>query len=463
MMNRHHFLAFVLLVGFVLTGVACGDDTEDTISGISGECLVTAMEIGTLKQTIHTTASDGCDSTYTINVTGYYYPMYIDHEKGLIYNGDSLPKGTDVSKVTFSSFNTVGSAAIKSLTTGTDTLFTKSDSTDFRSPRLLTVYATDGVTRRTYEVRVNVHQQDGEEFNWEKLASTNTTLAALSEVRTLAVEETLYVFGANGTERVVMTTPLATPQDWTTTDIEGAEELNIGSVQHMGGMFYALDKNGKPAISADGINWTLLGGDFTADALVAAATKMLVAVKDGALFSSADGKNWTEDALDTEGEVPGAAFAAVCIPSRTDKTFEDLLLIGAKNGEPAVWKRNIDITGKELFPWMYLNISEENIYPCPVPVMPSLLRYDGASLLVDKDQTDGNVVIYQSLDNGRTWKTGVYDAPEDMTTPGNVAATVDKNNHIWLICTASGEIWRGRLNRLGWQNPPYVFTKTRKR
>ncbi len=377
-MIKHNFIAFLLLVGFVLTGAACGDDTDTTISGESGECLVTAMELGTLKQTHHTTTKDGKDSTYTTNVTGSYYPMYIDHERRLIYNGDSLPMGTDVSKVTFSAFNSIGSAAINSLTTGEDTLFTKSDSTDFRSPRLLTVYATDGVSKRTYEVRVNVHKQDGETFNWNKMCAGNAALAALTEVRALAADGTLYLFGANGTQRVVMTAQLSEPQTLTAVDINGIETLNIASVQRMGGMFYALDKNGKTATSADGINWTLLGGDFTADALPAAATAMLVAMKDGALFSSADGINWTKDELDAEGMLPETAFAAVCIPSRTDRKFEDLLLIGAKDSQPSVWKHNIDLTGTDVLPWMYLNVDPGNVYSCPVPLMPSLLLYDGA-------------------------------------------------------------------------------------
>jgi hypothetical protein len=46
-----------------------------------------------------------------------------------------------------------------------------------------------------------------------------------------------------------------------------------------------------------------------------------------------------------------------------------------------------------------------------------------------------------------------------MARPTAVSAFSDKDNFIWLICSGTGEVWRGRLNRLGWKDVPTSFLK----
>jgi hypothetical protein len=33
----------------------------------------------------------------------------------------------------------------------------------------------------------------------------------------------------------------------------------------------------------------------------------------------------------------------------------------------------------------------------------------------------------------------------------SVAVAVDADNFIWLISSGTGEVWRGRLNKMGWK------------
>ena len=63
-------------------------------------------------------------------------------------------------------------------------------------------------------------------------------------------------------------------------------------------------------------------------------------------------------------------------------------------------------------------------------------------------------MIYQSRDNGITWKyNSCYVLPDDFNNSATkVTATVDGDNFIWLYCEGSGQVWRGRLNKLGWTN-----------
>ncbi len=64
------------------------------------------------------------------------------------------------------------------------------------------------------------------------------------------------------------------------------------------------------------------------------------------------------------------------------------------------------------------------------------------------------VNIYQSRDNGITWivKEKIYAFPKEMgnTEAVTISSVVDNDNNIWLFCTGTGEVWKGRLNSAGW-------------
>ena len=144
---------------------ACADDDDDD-STDTNSCFISAVTLGTLSRTIVQT-----DTTYQVSVTGSYYPMTIDHIKGEIYNIDSLPYNTNVEKVVFSTLNAQGTLALKSLFSGEDTLFVSTDSTDFRQPRQITVYGTDGISRRQYTMTLNVHREEGDSMNWQRVTN----------------------------------------------------------------------------------------------------------------------------------------------------------------------------------------------------------------------------------------------------------------------------------------------------
>ena len=74
---------------------------EDTVEyDFSTDASITAFSI---KDSIVTyypaTTANGKDTTLSFGVLGSDYPFVINHNEGLIYNQDSLPIGTDVSKV----------------------------------------------------------------------------------------------------------------------------------------------------------------------------------------------------------------------------------------------------------------------------------------------------------------------------------------------------------------------------
>ena len=209
------------------------------------------MTLGTLNRHLHTLSRSGRDSIYTVKVTGSLYPLTIDQVNQRIFNVDSLPVGTDAKKIVFSGLTATGTVAIQSKVTGKDTLLNQKDSIDFSTPRIITVYATDGVSNRKYQVDIRVHKEWGDSMIWQRTASGLSAFSSVRQLHALTVESTLYAFGLEGTMPVVLTANTASPQQWTRHAITPAT-LDAHSVVRHGNSFFALASN-QLMTSEDGI------------------------------------------------------------------------------------------------------------------------------------------------------------------------------------------------------------------
>ena len=66
--------------------------------------------------------------------------------------------------------------------------------------------------------------------------------------------------------------------------------------------------------------------------------------------------------------------------------------------------------------------------------------------------------FYESVNNGITWqqvKRYVF-FPEEFSNlykqaDGNYSYVIDKNNYLWIMWSKSGQVWRGRINKLGFK------------
>ena len=73
--------------------------SKDNSASLYKDTAITSFSLGTMKRSVHTTSSTGADSVYKVNVAGSDYKFSIDQLNHRIFNVDSLPIGTDVSKV----------------------------------------------------------------------------------------------------------------------------------------------------------------------------------------------------------------------------------------------------------------------------------------------------------------------------------------------------------------------------
>ena len=178
---------FYLLVLSVLTLSSClsGDDEEQVYYN---DTALTAFKLGSLSRTMHTTSSTGEDSTYTTTVAGSAYAFTIDQQQGLVYNVDSLPLGTNVSKVVFTATTKNSGSLVLKLRTKDGlrdslTVYSGTDSIDFTEPLECRVYNQTGTAYRKYMVDVRVHQQNGDDFHWSKASLTTDEIADLLSKR----------------------------------------------------------------------------------------------------------------------------------------------------------------------------------------------------------------------------------------------------------------------------------------
>lgn len=457
-MKKNSIFSLILALAAGLTlATACDTSSEVTESDSARDCLITSATMGTLKRQVHMVNAAGRDTTYTYTVTGAAYNLTIDQVNNRIFNEDSLPTGTRTDKLVFASssgISSTGTLAIKSLYSGKDTLYTYTDSTDFSVKREVSVYDTYGERKRTYTFDIRVHRQEADSTAWQQVAANPLSdVASFVKSRALTAGNTLYVFGqrADGKVQVVQTSVMAPDFDGSAANIS-TTGFDVRSVTHFDGHFYAL-ANGTLMHSANAAEgWQTATTHHTFSAIAGCTADSIYAISNAQMWASANGTDWVSSAIDTDAQLPaGNNVASATVASRINKPAQMLVMVGIEGGKANVWKHDIDSVGGFFTPWYNLpQTSELGAYACPVVQQHTLFGYDTNTVLAGLSAEGVVAPFYVSRDNGRTWRTDVLTHPA-LTGATSLAVTTDASNYIWLICGGTGVVYKGRINRLGWE------------
>ena len=184
-------------------------------------------------------------------------------------------------------------------------------------------------------------------------------------------------------------------------------------------------------------------------------------VEGGQLLKSADnGSTWTVETLDDDASLlPTANVNFTCKTVSGGIPAEYVLLTGTSdaNSKYAVnwfkYEGNGDYKPEEI--WAYISVDEENLYPLPKLSNLKVVRFDDSILLaiggagLDDSKAKAYSAIYVSHDNGISWiPNDVFRIPEGLDTSAtDVDMLVDNDKFVWLVCSGTGEIWRGRLSQ----------------
>ena len=448
-------IASVLIT--LLFSSCLSSSNDETVVG--DECAITSMVIGTLNRTVTTKKSTGEDTSYVTTLSGSVYPMYIDQINREIYNPDSLPLGTDVKKVVFSSISADGSVAYRK-DSGADTIYSSTDSLDFTSPRLFTCYAYSGEQKLTYKVHVNVHQVNPEAFVWNKVGVFNQ-LSEATEVKAFCKDSTIFVFAQTNSGTFLMKVSENGTEIAEREAITGSVPAKLHDIQMFNGKFYGIS-NHEPVVSEDGKSWSQLSGaNVSLSAMVCVSEALIFATDNTGLYHSTDCISWVKDTLDSSSDyLPQENYASSYTPMSFNKNFQYVFFSGNDaSGNSVLWKKVIDKENKNDDVWSYYPSSEEIRYPLPKLPSAAMISYDDKTIYLGcKNDTVSS--FYVTQDAGRTWipDTVTYIHPYKMAATA-VGCTVDDRNFIWLICAGSGQIWCGRLNRLSFNKNQTSFTE----
>ena len=389
-------ISFILAMTIVLMA-SCLKSDEDTVT-LYNDAVITGFTLGTMNKYVNATKTTYTGSTYSFSINQNVATNIFKDVTCIgrsIYNNDSLPLGTDLKHVlcTITTLNN-GITIIENIDEpNVYSYYSSTDSIDFTKPRKFRVFSSDGSVYNDYYVSVNVHQQDGNEFVW-KLMDDNWT----------AVPDAL---------------PLPA----------GIKQLLGGSTTEK----YALSTDNKLMVSRD------------------------------------NGTTWQEDVVADDADMlPTRDLSLISYPMANTDSVDYVLLIGNRevneqNNEATamVWRKVVDYSKQApQAAWTYMERDAKSD-SLALPRMKNLtmVKYDDGILAFGAEGIGGwdeppYAMIYQSRDNGITWKyNSKYNFPdgfENLLTT-NVTAVVDNDNFLWLYCEGSGQVWRGRLNKLGWK------------
>lgn len=418
--------------------------------------------------TIHAFAID--------TIHGKNYTFTIDQLNRLIYNRDSLPMDADtlIDSILIKTFDVTGW-----ITSGapTDTVVNLSNYVDL-TPAMnndggmtFKVHAADGMTTREYKLKVNVHRQDPDSLVWTDMQEKGEVFASVvnpDEQKAVILNGELLVYASHTAAYKTSTAP--DRYQWSAFDVDGLPaDTKLSTIVAHDDALYAVTASKKVFSSADGAGWTEVAtlGENVITLINGFSDRLsgIVELEGKHYFNICkDGANW-EAATNEAGElilheVPaGFPTESLCTTrSYTGNGQERVLLVGmplADAEETVPW---FSLDGKD---WGSLANTAYDVH-CPGMDNP-VITYYGDRFYCLGGELDA---IYSSI-TGIAWHEtetkfllpqafsgkGAYTIIVEPTEDKSVAPA-EKRDFIWVIFGGHGtpnEVWRGRLNKLGFE------------
>ena len=458
------------------------NDVEEVI--FPAETSITSFSLGTIHVERQGKDTLGKDTIFRDTMNCSRYPFIIDQLKRTIENRDSLPVGSDVSKVLSNiQADTERIIYAKKTSTGEikDTLWSATDSIDFTRPLTFKVFAANGTPGKSYSVTVNIHKQVPDTLLWSHFSASNFASENLNKQQTVVLDQTLYTFGENKEGNAVVETMKL--DNGKIASWKLAATLPAGT-----NTYSARSWNGNIYFTAEGKLYKLTLDAENAFAQVGSLDNLQTLVGPGNIAASAEvmfayNKDMKVVGLNGNGQlvskqefgfIENHAFATnrlscVNIPAKHNTSLTRNIVMSNNPGTLTndstsyVYNYTTNDTqwGRYIMP---------NPTTCPNLENISMIFYDNKLYAfgggVETKKIKPFNQFYCSADNGLTWhpvkkclvfpqeepKAGSNVRPfENYYTAdveGSYSTIVDADNFIWLIWN-NGNMTRGRINRLG--------------
>ncbi|MDE6717750.1 MAG: hypothetical protein K2J70_06125, partial [Muribaculaceae bacterium] len=240
----------------------------------------------------------------------------IDLEKGVIFNADSLPKGSKIDKlvtnISYSSAITSATIIMEGGTTrnGTvDYIKNPGDSIDFTGNVQLEIATANEEMKKRYTIKVNVHQQEPDSLVWNETALTSLPSRMASPRNQKTVEfdgKAISLIEENNGSITLSSSDDLYSDSWTKKEISLPFIPEIRSMAAADDALYILDTDGNLFTSSDGTSWHDTGEDW--QRIIGGYTDSVIGLKSGnsgMIYAQYPLKNLKEQAVDSEFPVTG--------------------------------------------------------------------------------------------------------------------------------------------------------------
>lgn len=191
----------------------------------------------------------------------------INQEEGLIFNADSLPYGTRMNGFV-PVISTMGASKVELAIPRpnlSDTVISylenTTDSINFgNGPVKITVTAANGISTRTYTMKINVHQVPTDTLVWRRAQQSNlpSIFAVPEQQRTAATASAIYCLTA-AQGRYCIASAINPAATWTSKEVTMPFTPRIESFSATDDALYILDEAGALWRSTDAASWTSTG------------------------------------------------------------------------------------------------------------------------------------------------------------------------------------------------------------
>lgn len=410
------------------------------------------------------------DSIPGLNTTKFT----IDQIEGRIFNQDSLPYGTKVDKVvatvTYQSPISIGSVQVMQEAAKDSTIYWNgTDSLDYSKPVRFIITAYDGLTKKIYETKLNIHQVVPDSMVWalqpSPLPGTDVVERKTISFTTENVEQYyMYTTEASGNHLYTSSLDLTS---WSMHQLSGLPENAVRweFLTEYEGKLYVPSTDRKLYRSADGLVWEWVSNAPSTVAILGIVKEEPKSGQPSALSIIADKSGVSHFAcMDktgvwSEGKAISADFPISGFASLPHNVMfrERLLIAGGKTADnhvlSSIWSTMDGLT------WTTIN-PDAKFAPREGA---AIAQYDSTFFLLGGFDKNGKALkdIYRSKNNGLSWTVSdtLTVMPDSYKARGYFSMIVDKNtNYMYLFGGKDAkekndlnELWKGRINRLGFK------------
>ena len=406
------------------------------------------------------------DTIYGVN-----YKFTIDQVNRKIFNIDSVPFSADtiINKILITTFSTVSGSEY--FMTGDTAFHWKNDSLDLSNtmsglkgvPMLIKVYAPDALHHREYEIEVRRHQQDPDSLVWGKTITSFSKKDFAGKQKSAVWKESLVILTSN-TAAYVSTVPEG--KSFESKNISGLpSNIKLSSLTSYKDMLYIVAEDGKVFSSEDVVLWkesSLSGNVITL--LTCFPNAIAGIVSDGGVYkfatTDADATEWAKTGKNVPEHFPLEEISSTVFKSNTG-LWKSMLVGKTTTGD------------RSTVPWFsfdgenWADLATTSDYHLPAMEQPSIIHYNNKLYAFG-----GKFKGFYSSDDGLVWKpvTKKVKFPKEFNERGFYSMAIDSSYHIWMVWSKgtwteeytdedeelvstthphSDEVWRGRINKLG--------------